>query len=479
MVCLENAIELILHISIKKSNCNMRFTLVSLNITKYFVNRGSSKEGELRMRVLSRKRKLSASILAFVVAAVMVFGLCPQSAGAAENTVADDLTVNNWHDSNALDNSTKNIGRIWTDKSVSTEDIVLTKPKGDSKTITKNNDSDFLVGLSALSSTAKIMGQSTVPLDIVLVLDVSGSMDDPSGGYQEVYQLDTSKTYYILRSGEYTEVQYSNSQKSWYYGGFFGIGRQYVTPKTSADDTDSSHDQFYEYNSVKKMTTLKNAVNSFIDRSADENDKLPDNLKSRISIVKFAGDKTDKIGNDTYREGWDTYNYTQIVSNYKAYTSDDKSELQNKVNALQPAGATAADYAMDFTQKLVKQSKDDQAENSERKNVKRIVIFFTDGQPNHHSGFADTVANNAINSAKAIKKDATIYTIGVFSEADAGVTGHTGGADGQTRRCSTHICMVCPAIILMRKSIINSAHVRRTAAARILSTIRQQQMLQI
>ena len=371
------------------------------------------------------------------------------------------------------------VGRIWTDKSVSTEDIVLTKPNGDSKTIKKDNDSDFLVGLSALSSTAKIMGQSTVPLDIVLVLDVSGSMDDPSGGYQEVYQLDTSKTYYILRSGEYTEVQYSNSQKSWYYGGFFGIGRQYVTPKTSADDTDSSHDQFYEYNSVKKMTTLKNAVNSFIDRSADENDKLPDNLKSRISIVKFAGDKTDKIGNDTYREGWDTYNYTQIVSNYKAYTSDDKSELQNKVNALQPAGATAADYAMDFTQKLVKQSKDDQAENSERKNVKRIVIFFTDGQPNHHSGFADTVANNAINSAKAIKKDATIYTIGVFSEADAGVTGHTGGANGQPRRCSTHICMVCPATILMRKSIINSAHVRRTAAARILSTIRQQQMLQI
>ena len=93
------------------------------------------------MRVLSRKRKLSASILVFVVAAVMVFGLClcPQSAGAAENTVADDLTVNNWHDSNALDNSTKNIGRIWTDKSVSTEDIVLTKPNGDSKILKKDN----------------------------------------------------------------------------------------------------------------------------------------------------------------------------------------------------------------------------------------------------------------------------------------------------------------------------------------------------
>ena len=202
------AIELILHIFIKY-NCNVRLDVISLNITNYFVNRGSSKEGELRMRVLSRKRKLSASILAFVVAAVMVFGLWPQSAGAAENAVADDLTVNKWHDSNALDDSTKNVGRIWTDKSVSTEDVTLTKPgQTETKTIQKNGDSDFLVGLSALSSTAKIMGQTTVPLDIVLVLDVSGSMDDQG-----------------------------------------------------------------------KMTTLKTAVNSFIDTTAAENDKRSDTNK--------------------------------------------------------------------------------------------------------------------------------------------------------------------------------------------------------
>ena len=307
------------------------------------------------MRVLSRKRKLSASILAFVVAAVMVFGLCPQSAGAAENTVADDLTVNNWHDSNALDNSTKNIGRIWTDKSVSTEDIVLTKPKGDSKTITKNNDSDFLVGLSALSSTAKIMGQTTVPLDIVLVLDVSGSMEDQG-----------------------------------------------------------------------KMTTLKNAVNNFIDKSAEENENKPTNKQNRISLVKFAGNKIDRIGDETYRSGGFTYNYTQIVSNYKAYTSSGKSELKNKVNALKPAGATAADYAMDHAKTLVDRSKADETASSDRKNVKRIVIFFTDGEPNHNSGFDDGVANDAIKAAKSIKADASIYTIGVFDKADASITGSTG-----------------------------------------------------
>lgn len=355
MVYLEIATELILHISIKKSNCNIRFTLISLNITKYFVNRGSSKEGELRMRVLSRKRKLSASILAFVVAAVMVFGLWPQSAGAAENAVADDLTVNKWHDSNALDDSTKNVGRIWTDKSVSTEDIVLTKPNGDSKTIKKDNDSDFLVGLSALSSTAKIMGQTTVPLDIVLVLDVSGSMEDQG-----------------------------------------------------------------------KMTTLKNAVNNFIDKSAEENENKPTNKQNRISLVKFSGNKIDRIGDETYRSGGFTYNYTQIVSNYKAYTSSDKSELKDKVNALKPAGATAADYAMDHAKTLVDRSKADETASSDRKNVKRIVIFFTDGEPNHNSGFDDDVADNAIKAAKSIKADASIYTIGVFDKADASITGSTG-----------------------------------------------------
>lgn len=354
------------------------------------------------MRVLSRKRKLSASILAFVVAAVMVFGLWPQSAGAAENAVADDLTVNKWHDSNALDDSTKNVGRIWTDKSVSTDDVTLTNKQGGTKTVKKDNGSDFLVGLSALSSTASITGQSAVPLDIVLVLDVSGSMDDPSGGY--------------------TEVQYSRSDRRWYYGGFLGFGVHYVTPKTSADDTDSSHDQFYEYKQVQKLTTLKNAVNNFIERSAQENDSRPDNLKSRISIVKFAGDTTNRVGNDTYRDGRYTYNYTQIVSNYKAYTSDDKSELQNKVNALRPAGATAADYAMDLTRTLVNQSKTEAENSSDRKNAKRVVIFFTDGEPNHSSGFDEDVANDAIASAKTIKSDAYIYTIGVFEAADASDT---------------------------------------------------------
>ena len=308
-----------------------------------------------------RNKRIAASALAVVMAGFLVWGLFPWQAAAAGTAVADDVTINKWHDSGALDDSTKNVGRIWTDKSVSTGDVTLTKPgQTEPKTIQKNGDSDFLVGLSALSSTAEIMGQTTVPLDIVLVLDVSGSMDDR--------------------------------------------------------DKDG----------VKKIEKLKGAVNSFIGKSAEENNNKPANKQNRISLVKFSGKKTDKVGDEKYRSGGFTYNYTQIVSNYKAYTSGTKSELQNKVNALQPAGATAADYAMEHAKKQVEQSKTDEAKSSDRKNVKRVVIFFTDGEPNHNSGFDENVAKTAIETAKGIKSDADIYTIGVFKAADASVTGHTG-----------------------------------------------------
>ena len=242
-----------------------------------------------------RNKRIAASALAVVMAGFLVWGLFPWQAAAAKNTVADNVTINKWHET--LDNSTKNVGRIWTDKSVSTEDVTLTNKTRESAKIEKKSGSDFLVGLSALSSTAKIMGQTTVPLDIVLVLDVSGSMDDQG-----------------------------------------------------------------------KMTTLKNAVNSFIDTTAAKNSALSDvDKQSRISLVKFAGDTTDKIGNDTYRDNGYIYNYTQIVSEYEACTSANKDKLKSKVNALTPAGATAADFAMEHAKTLVEQSKTDEAKSSDRR----------------------------------------------------------------------------------------------------------------
>ncbi|MCI7123745.1 Spy0128 family protein, partial [Mogibacterium sp.] len=307
-----------------------------------------------------RKRKRVAWIVTLLLSVTILFGMSGTTVSAATGAVADDVTISHWHDSIAIDDTTKNIGRIWTDKSVSAGNIVMKKQDNSgTKTIEKKGDSDFLVGLSALSSAAKIMGQSAVPLDIVMVLDVSGSMD--------------------------------------------------------ADN---------------KMSTLKTAVNSFIDETAKTNsERSNENLRSRISLVKFAGKKTDKVGNDTYQEEdpffgpyGEHYNYTQIVRKYKTYTNDNKAELKNTVNALKPAGATAADYAMDHAKTLVNQSKSDETTNPNRKNVKRIVIFFTDGEPNHESGFDKSVANTAIQTAKEIKADAKMYSIGVFKDADANST---------------------------------------------------------
>ena len=311
---------------------------------------GENEEGG-KMIGYFRKRKRVAWIVTLLMSVTILFGMSGTTVSAATGAVADDVTISHWHDSIAIDDTTKNIGRIWTDKSVSAGNIVMKKQDNSgTKTIEKKGDSDFLVGLSALSSAAKIMGQSAVPLDIVMVLDVSGSMD--------------------------------------------------------ADN---------------KMSTLKTAVNSFIDETAKTNsERSNENLRSRISLVKFAGDKTNEVGNATY--GWFDYNYTQIVRDYKAYTNDNKNELKNVVKALEPAGATAADYAMDHAKTLVDRSKSDEAANPNRKNVKRIVIFFTDGEPNHESGFDKSVANTAIQTAKTIKNDATIYSIGVFKDADANST---------------------------------------------------------
>lgn len=376
-----------------------------------------------------RNKRIAASALAVVMAGFLVWGLFPWQAAAAKTTVADDVTINKWYDSEALDDSTKNVGRIWTDKSVSTGDVPLTetdKSTGEPKnsaTIKKNGNSDFLVGLSALSSTAKIIGQTTVPLDIVLVLDVSGSMNDPSS-YEAVYNLDTKKSYYVLVDGEYVKVEHD--RRGWYYGSLFD--RVDVTPKKSAEDTNRNHVQFYSASTTTKMALLKTAVNGFIEKAAEKNDNLSDkNKQSRISLVKFAGKKKNTVGNDTYKDGGYTYNYTQIVGEYKACTRADKENLKGKVNALKPAGATSADYAMDLAKQLVSpKTPSNNNDLNPRENAKKIVIFFTDGEPNHGSGFNGKVANDAIEAAKEIKAKADIYTIGVFKDADASITGGTG-----------------------------------------------------
>lgn len=201
--------------------------------------------------------------------------------------------------------------------------------------------------------------KNNIPLDIVLVLDVSGSMEDPI---------------------------------------------------TSTDTT-------------KRITILKDSINQFIEEFAKNNSKQSDEkYQSRISIIKFAGDKSDKVGNDTYTENRYRYNYTQIMNDFFTATNDNKAKLEDVVNSISPAGATLSDFAMELALKQINQSKNDES----RKDAKRIVFFVTDGQPTTLNNFDDDVANKAITASEEIKKDAEVYTFGMFSLTDPSITGHVG-----------------------------------------------------
>lgn len=280
---------------------------------------------------------------------VVLLALAPTTVLAATvgaTTLADPSSASTWRNW-GLENSTENVGRIWTDKTVSDGDIVLTGAGGE-KVIPKEKGSDFLTAFSAISSTSNLRETATEPLDIVLVLDASGSMDDPMGR------------------------------------------------------TDST----------KRIDALKAAANSFIDEIAARNAGISEaDQRHSVAVVKFSGDKTDRVGNDKYRDGGYTYNYSQVMQGLTVVDTNGVSNLKAKVKAISPAGATRSDYGLQLAQTQLEAG---------RAGARKVVVFFTDGEPNSYSGFDDDVASSAIATAKAIKDaGGTVYTIGIFSGANA------------------------------------------------------------
>lgn len=277
-------------------------------------------------------------LLLFVVLLV----LAPTTTLAATvgaTTLADPSSASTWRDW-GLDNSTENVGRIWTDKTVSDGNIELTGTGGTME-IQKGN-SDFLTALSAISSTSNLTTTSTTPLDIVLVLDASGSMNEKMNG-----------------------------------GG-------------------------------TKIAALKAAANAFVDEIAKANEGIDDpELQHRVSVVKFASDTTDRVGNNFT---WNGYNYSQRMIGLTPCTQDGKGAISSQINALDPAGATRADYGMSHAQKAL---------NDARPGAKKVVVFFTDGTPTAWSDFDSDVASSAVSTAKALKDGgATIYTVGIQNGAN-------------------------------------------------------------
>ena len=285
------------------------------------------------------------------LAAVLVLALSPLFGGAAfaedssattysgnKTAVTDPSTIWDWQ--GLVENDTSSVGRIWTDKTVSDNEI-----SKNGITVSKENGADFLTALTALSSTSNLSDTATTPLDIVLVLDASGSMDDPMG--------DGDKT--------------------------------------------------------KRIDALRDAANLFIDEIAKQNATVKDAAKQhQVAIVKFAGKKTDKVGNDTYRDGGYWYNYSQVMKTLAPCTSDTKGDFSSQVNAIQPAGATNAAAGLELAK----------GQTSGRSDAKKVVIFFTDGTPTTKSSFSPSVASDAVGHAEKMKDaGAAVYSIGIFQGA--------------------------------------------------------------
>lgn len=280
-----------------------------------------------------RPKSLIAAIavaVALIAVTVVSFANVARAAGVAGTTVVDPDTTNVWTEYTRPGGSpsTQNVGRIWTDKSVFDGDYSFTNDNDaglSGQTIGKG-DSDFLVSLSALSSTSNLkeMVKTSQPLDIVLVLDTSGSM------------------------------------------------------------------------SGSKMTNLKNAANSFIDATAENNRGLEQNQQTRLAIVQFAS------GANTRQQ----LNYV---------TDQNAQQYKNTINGFSANGATYAEEGLQRAQSVL--------DSGGRADVQQIVIFFTDGEPNHQNGFDDDVAIEAVNVAHDMKVSGTIiYSIGVMNGADASVT---------------------------------------------------------
>lgn len=139
---------------------------------------------------MKTKFQLSRKIISVLLCVALLLSFVPLTAfaatgyvypGGAGTTVADLDTANKYSESLGDNASTEYAGRIWTDKSVYDSDVTFATFGGGNSTIKLNenkNGEDFLVAYSALATSESIEGQSQAPVDVVFVIDTSGSMND-------------------------------------------------------------------------------------------------------------------------------------------------------------------------------------------------------------------------------------------------------------------------------------------------------------
>lgn len=343
-----------------------------------------------------------------------------------------------------------------------------------------NPDGTYTIDLETFVTGEVTQTFESVPVDVVLVLDVSGSMDEtissvssyePASVSSLTYRNDSGQTdYYYLYNGEYCRVSVNSYWEGFLFWGttyyfleFWYGGRTYYISSSGGVVTDRPRDvtnertnllasgvQLYtaETTTTTKMDALKSAVEAFINQIA-HNDLYEDDtntkprkepLGNQISIVKFAmnryygwnegvGAESDEapltVGNHDYRYNSNVTdaNYTEVIADFTLTQNEENTTaLKNAVNGLHAAGATAADFGMNLARRLINRLGDDRA------NSNKTVVFFTDGAPTYGTSYESGVASRAVSNSGEIKavtygegEDAThpvVYSVGVFKSGD-------------------------------------------------------------
>lgn len=278
----------------------------------------------------------------------------------------------------------------------------------DKQAVYNNTDNSVTIRLEAYTTGTVTTSEATVPTDIVLVLDESGSMKDPINQYTKVYALNTRETYYVKSGDSYIQVKWCNGglfsthADGWYSGGHFIIhwGSRYE-PMTSATDTTNGHVQFYQASATdtSKQQALINAATQFVnDVHANA---TANNVDHRVSVIGFSGnnESTIKVGlaNDIRN------NYQTVVSAISGLKADGGTYIEDGMTNAKEAFEKAAITA------------------SGKRN--RVVVVFTDGVPGSGTWDSDTIkysANPAIQASYELKNTygATVYTIGMLDDAN-------------------------------------------------------------
>lgn len=256
-----------------------------------------------------------------------------------------------------------------------------------SKTVTKNDNGTYTLRLETYVTGATQTVVTQKPTDIVLVLDTSGSMDEYikvtndknldslNPKYAQYYR------YLYWQFGDHLweksphEMQYVDGK--WQYKNYQNVWTDFEGNIWNWQDDDIS---------ILKLDALKIAANEFIDSTADKNGD------NQIAIVTYADGSTIKNGLRAVPENAEI--------------------LKTTIKNLSAGGATYADDGMKDALEVIKGIPENRDSN-------KVVVFFTDGEPNHGNGFDRTVANTTVNYSKQIKdKGATVYSIGVVEGAD-------------------------------------------------------------